>query len=216
MQVTVKEAKFLKEGSNQKGPWKLYKIATTEGKEYTTFDTKADGLPPGSVIEMGVIVTKADGRMSVKGITIISQAAGSTAPSGTRYKSEPPDVRASIEAQTAFNGIVTLAAADKLEMDSAPVVGAIAWAKMKMSIKPEHTTSKSSEAATGSNLVDGTFANVGLLLTWCADNGVDRPTFLKIVGIAEGDISKVNIENAHQLVKDYLKNKPDQEGDVPF
>ena len=52
MEITVKSVKVLKTGSNERGEWKLVKIVTDEGAEYTTLAKEADIIAEGVTINI--------------------------------------------------------------------------------------------------------------------------------------------------------------------
>ena len=52
MQITVKESKVLKSGSNKKGDWQLIKVVDEHGTPYTSFDKKSL-VTPGAVLDIG-------------------------------------------------------------------------------------------------------------------------------------------------------------------
>jgi len=186
MQITVKESKVAKTGSNSKGEWQLIVVKDSNtGIDYTTFDKKAL-TGPGSVLEIGKPDVK-DGKFSFKKCEIISSAPASvtnsreTSPEEWREKQRIE--RASFEAQTAFKGIIDLAVAwigqgkDPRAMDEVkePLALAMGWADKRLAItvkealkiaphldkeKPAPATEKIEE------LFPEEFKNVGEFLSW--------------------------------------------------
>jgi len=60
---------------------------------------------------------------------------------------------------------------------------------------------------------DHPFPNIGALLTWCSKQGINRAKFIEIVQVKEKDIPNVNIEDAHHVIQDYLKQNPKDTND---
>ena len=90
MQITVKEAKKVGEGTKKDGkPWKLYAVVNEDGIEYTTFDTKAGHITPGAVIEIGDITLKDGDKRSFKELVVISEGpASGPKPNGDMSKED--------------------------------------------------------------------------------------------------------------------------------
>jgi len=161
MQITVKEAKFLKEGSGGKsGSWKLYKVVDDKNNEYTTFDTKAASLNPGAVIDIGDPIMK-DNKLSFKEVVQVISSGTATAlatPTPENGKNgmtpaqwEKKDLRdrVSFEAQTAFKGIVgmvsTIFGAEGKEIPGplyASYEKALKWADSKLAPAPDQALSE--------------------------------------------------------------------------
>lgn len=117
--ITVKEIK----GPLGKGEKKFYAVVDPKGGEFTTFDAGISSVTPGSVIEAEI---KVDGRyvnITEWKVLEAAPAGAGPAPGNGQYKRDTEGIRfeyelkayiesvkhVSIEAQTAFNGIVKLA-----------------------------------------------------------------------------------------------------------
>ena len=72
MQITVKDSKVVKTGTNKSGEWELIRVISEDNTEYTTFDKKVKSLPNGSVIEFEPIIK--EGKLSFKDFKVISEA----------------------------------------------------------------------------------------------------------------------------------------------
>ena len=223
MQITLKEAKLLKSGSNNKGEWKLFKVVASDGVEYTTFDTKAGHLSQGAVIELGDITLKDGDKRSFKELTIISEGAIKPATNGSALTNEQwaekqRIERDSIEAQVAVNTILSL----PLE-----ILGgdedlkrlyrkALKWCESRID-KVLETKTQEKQRVKSSPLVKPestetidptTFENVGELLAGCARRGVSRQQFMEKVGCTEKDLPKINLVEAWEQIFGL--------GDIPF
>jgi len=253
VEITIKSLRIIKEGTQAKSgqPYKWVSVMADDGSEkgteYTTFDAGVLKLGPGSVIDIGDPVIKG-GKLSFKElVSLVSEGQASEAPvpgpsesSGAgAYKRDTEAIRleyglkahlqaierASIEAQTAYNGIMRLSSIPGIELtdDSAAAYEeAIAWARAKMAATlanqgPSETTGAKSDtgkaAAPGeapAPAAEGTptalsFPHLGALLQWCATKGIDRKGFMKLVGATEATLPHVDIEAAFQAVTDHLR-----------
>ena len=114
MEITIKEIKQLKSGSNKKGEWVLIGITGEDEKKYATFDKKFLELPPGTKIEVDEATIDTKGQATIKKWHTIETAIGRP-----QVNKEPVSKsldqwnieRRSIEAQTAYNGIIELSKA---------------------------------------------------------------------------------------------------------
>ena len=123
MQITVKDIKvkegISKSGKNEGKPWKLVILEGTDGKEYTTFDAKAEELQPGAVIKIDQVTLKTkdngDESRTFKEFAIVSAPTPGPAPTNGN-KGMTPEAwaekdrleRWSIESQVAFKGVVEM------------------------------------------------------------------------------------------------------------
>ena len=214
MQITVKEAKLLKSGSNNKGEWKLFKVVASDGVEYTTFDTKAGHLAQGAVIEIGDITLKDGDKRSFKELTIISEGATKPAPNGSALTNEQwaekqRIERDSIEAQVAVKSILSLPIGSEGNEDIARVYNkALKWCESRID-KALETKTQDHQRVKSSPLVKPeatetidptTFKNVGELLVACSKKGVSRQQFMEKVGCTEKDFPKINLVEAWEQV----------------
>jgi len=211
MQITVKEAKLLKSGSNNKGEWKLFKVVASDGVEYTTFDTKAGHLAQGAVIEIGDITLKDGDKRSFKELTIISEGATKPAPNGSALTNEQwaekqRIERDSIEAQVAVKSILSLPIGSEGNEDIARVYNkALKWCESRIDEALEtktqgHRRVKSSPLVKPEDKDPTTFKNVGELLSECAKRGVSRQHFMDKMECTEKDLPKINLVEAWEQV----------------
>ena len=127
MQITIKEVKILKTGTNpdhpEYGPWTLTAVTTDKGVKYTTFAKDAELLAPGSIINITDMDEDEKGK-KFKKFEIV--AGGEKAETPNRPEGQPSDneywerkqaiERASIEGQNALTNLTKLTIAGiKLE-----------------------------------------------------------------------------------------------------
>ena len=242
--ITVKEVR----GPLGKGDKKFYAVVDEKGGEFTTFDAKVSDLTQGSVIEGEITVTvKGDKTYVNMGDWKLLEAgtAPAQASGGGQYKRDTEGIRfeyelkayienvkhVSIEAQTAFNGIVKLAEVatisdkiDTLVADLTPELWrkALTWAESRLDQsmvrkavpeapqKPQKGPEKNGARVTTGNgdPVDPEhpFANVGQLLQWALkEHTLDKATVMEICGVNEQTLSKLNLVDAHIAIVDYIK-----------
>ena len=246
----------IKRGENRNGPWINTRVTSDTGVIFSTFHKGAQEIAEGDTVEMEVTVSEKGNNFDE--YKILEKGSAPTAdvpsnggtPGGGAYKRDTEAIRleyglkahlqaierASIEAQTAYNGIMRLSSVPGVELtgDSAAAYEeAINWARLKMAATlanqgpSEVTGAKSGRgdapapgkapASTEDKAPKApSFPHVGALLKWCADNGVDRSTFLGIVGATEQDLPKINVEDAYQAVLQYQANRPDPNGNIPI
>jgi len=244
--ITVKEVR----GPLGKGEKKFYAIKDGEGAEFTTFDSKVTELGPGSVIEAEVIVK---GKYLNLGEWKVLEAAPPRSGNGAgegRYKRDVEGIRyeynlkaylenlrnASIEAQTAFNGVVRLAELVSLKGDPKEAERvlpldlwnkALNWAGAKLDGAPQtkppeiasdapQTGKKAPKKNGGGDTPSGgengpdSFGNVGQLLKWALDtHGLERSKVMEIIGADEGTLPKVDLASAKQAVEDHIAIFPE-------
>ena len=115
MQVTVKEVKVLKTGTNKYGDWKLVAVTTDKGVKYTTLANEADTITTGSLINITDMDEDEKGK-KFKKFEIV--AGGEKAEAPDRPEGQPSDneywerkqaiERASIEGQNALTNLTKL------------------------------------------------------------------------------------------------------------
>lgn len=135
MQLTVKETKVLKTGTNKSGEWELIKVTSEDNTEYTTFDKKAKNLT-GAVIDIEPIIK--EGKLSFKDFKVIVEASKeSSIPHGNgdqMSKGEWADKdrrhRESIEAQVAYKGIIELMVGKVASKEDETM--ALTWARARL------------------------------------------------------------------------------------
>ena len=125
MIVTVKSIKVLKSGTNQKGSWELVGVTGEDDTSYTTFNKATKNLPPGTIIDIGVPDEDEKGRLSFKEYKVVATTEPPEETHKPKVKTEmaPADwdrkqkiERESIEAQTAYKGIMELASSGQGEI----------------------------------------------------------------------------------------------------
>ena len=239
----------VKKGTNDKGPWTNTRVTGEDGAIFGTFSDSAQYIGKGDLIELepvvkGKNINFSDWNMLEKG-TGASSASGTPAPAnGGGYKKDIDGMRAeyvmkarlqaieraSIEAQTAYNGIISLAAGvgpQERFPDDSPILEAlseaIAWARQKMAATlvnqaPSEAAGATPEAPQPDVRVETSvslpyvepeepFPHIGALLAWCNTYGVDRPTFFEITNSSEKTLPQVNIGEAFGLVKAHIISK---------
>lgn len=163
--IVIKDISF-KTGTNDKGEWKLTNITGADGAKFGSFDHHAAELKAGDVIEAEIEIKGKNN--NVKSFKVLehtaapaasSPAPASPQPSGDTKRGMTPEAwaekdrteRASIEAQTAFKGIMEIIA--NLKSNETITVGskldlaysrALDWAieKLNMNAKPITIMSK--------------------------------------------------------------------------
>ncbi len=220
MKITVREVAVVKTGQSEKGDWELIKVTSDDGTGYTTFDKKAKQLNAGAVIEAEV--TLKEGKASFKKFEVISNPeAVATSANGGGYKKNVDGMkieyalkaklqaieRASIEAQTAYRGAIELLIKDKVFDDSVPLIdAALKWGLSKLTATELKEQLGSMPTIGGPEKKekqpnpDPKFANVGEFFTACDKEGVSRSDVLKAIQCKEADVSKINTEEAWQVV----------------
>ena len=180
MQITVKSVKCLKKGTNDYGPWALYKMESTDGKVYSTLAEGAEAINPGSVIEPDAITLdeKHEGQFQFKKFTLITGGAAGTAsdsPEDTMSKQDWAEKdrleRRSRESIAAFQGLAQIASSPDLVMNPdnrlkyVEGLGAgLDWASSRFSVKTEATKTRT-EAPPTTSTTSGEFKNLGEFLT---------------------------------------------------
>lgn len=241
----------IKEGTNQHGPWTNTMVTGEDGSKFGTFHKSATEIKKGDVIKLEPVIKA--GKTNFDSFEFVSKGPGHNggspvtegAPAGSAYKRDTEGIRfeyglkahlqsierASIEAQTAYNGIIELAKGATIEGQNdlrEAVTEAIAWARKKMaaslgtSVRSEPARSKSGDSTAAAPVETSTpaaeeapvdqggeelsrFPHLGALLQWCATKDIDRKTFMWLVKADESTIGKVDIDEAFQIVTDHLK-----------
>jgi len=138
-----------------------------------------------------------------------------TGPRGNFSKGYDPLERPSIEAQTAYNGIIQLLVHKIIDMNHKNAQKATQWAEKKLEANlqppPSNVISgKANEAQQKPNpetIKNGEFKNVGQLLTAVSKLGISRATFMELLHCSEEDLPKVDLREAWEAMQDYAKNK---------
>lgn len=126
MNINVRSVKVLKTGENadhpEWGPWKLIKIVTDEGVEYTTLAKEADQISPGVTLNISNLDEDGKGRKSFKKFEYVQGMAKAPSPQPSDEQMTPDKwdekdriTRASIERQ------VSMKLACELALDSATI-----------------------------------------------------------------------------------------------
>ena len=233
----------IKTGTNDKGAWTNTRITGDDNAVFGTFHKGASQLKIGDVIELEPIVKGKNINFDKFNVLESGPAimASDSGKSGSQYKRDTEGIRfeyelkaylqgierTSIEAQTAFNGIVKLAEVAAVNDNMNTLIKAIApniwqkaleWAESKLAAnmtseapqrpKDAPETSKPSVTTATGQQVDPShpFANVGQFLQWAKDHyGLDRAKAMEIVGADEKTLPKINLADAHVAILDFVK-----------
>ena len=149
MKIAVKSVKVLKTGTNQYGDWKLVKVYTDEGIEYTTLAEEADQIPGGSTINITDMDEDEKGKKFKKFEIIVmgnvppSSGGGNLPPGGGNagmtnemWDQKQRVERDSIEAQTRAERITELWIASKIMETDSLVTKLRAWLELLGGSKP--------------------------------------------------------------------------------
>jgi len=241
--ITVKEIR----GPLGKGEKKFYAVKDPQGAEFTTFDPKIAEVTPGSVIEAEIEVKGQYVNLTEWKLLTAAPAGAGPAPGNGPYKRDTEGIRfeyelkayldkvknASIEAQTAFNGIVKLAELVALKDDPKeaervlPIAlwqKAMQWAESRLDTsmaqkappeapkRPKAAPEKAQPSVNTNGDPEGEsspggFENLGQLLTWAFKvHGYDKAMVMEILGIkADADLPKINLLDAHVAICDYVE-----------
>ncbi len=241
MQITVQSVRVAKAGTSKQGDWELIAVKSQKGTEYMTFDKKVKHLGPGSVIDIGE-PEEDRGKLKFKEVVeVVSEVAPAptNGSGGGGYKRDTEGITheytlkarlqelqsRSIEAQTAFNGIIELCKHGVMGERFQEVYDkALDWAVVRLDEiakgpAPEPKDAKAPQPKEEAKVKSGAgesvdpehpFPNVGALLTWCAEKGISREQFLKLVEVEEAKLSNLDLAYAHNVIRDYLKQQPDK------
>ena len=152
-----------KEGAKAGQKWKLIILIGDDGSEYTTFDTKAQEVGIGGVIELEPVVK--GGKVNFTKFTIKKKGTPFSPTVGgasTSTNGDSPEKRKSIEDQTRAERITELWIAGKILDDDSLVKKLRTWleklgspvAQPKQAEKPEPAESSSTEEETAFQLVN--------------------------------------------------------------
>lgn len=244
----------VKTGTNQHGPWTNTMVTGEDGSKFGTFHKSATEIMKGDVIKLEPVIKA--GKTNFDSFEFVSKgpghnggspaAASAPAAAGGGYKRDVEAIRleyglkahlqaierASIEAQTAYNGIIELAkeGIQRYEYEDA-FQEAIAWARKKMAATLETrapSEATGAKSARGKEAAPATapapaaeeppdaqgFPHIGALLAWCAQKGVDRKTFMSLNQATEETLPKVDIDAAFQVVVDHLREHGKLEDEI--
>ncbi len=222
MEITVTKIKT-KDGEGKKGPWKLTKWTDEAGTVWSTFDKKARGVGVGAVVDIPEWDSDEYGNDFQKWTLVaeatpeIAAAAQATNGAAEQEKTLSIERQSTTASFLEFCGKVVAAglALSPLQQegldkafiwgtsryDDAPAVDARTITVTRVGARSE------SDKAFDKLERDSRFLTVGELRKWCAENGVDTAKFCELVKVKEADIPKVNIDEAYQVIKDYLAEK---------
>ena len=134
--------------------------------------------------------------------------------------------RTSIEAQTAFNGLIKVLELATINADTMKLVNKLAPGLLEKALKyaesrldivmaskppqspqapPEKQTAPGTSKGKAKRQAPEEFKNVGELLTWALQQGINRAKFLEIVQATEGQLPKLNLMDAKVKLDDFLK-----------
>ncbi len=209
----------------------FYVVKGTEGEDLTTFDAAAAGWGRGTKLNVEI---KIKGKYTniASWEMVSSMPVGdlppTAAPASNGYGDDPAK-RLSIERQSSAATILTYNAAlitagiepaapgHRALLEEA-ATKALAWLSSRFddvtTIQTGDKLAQDIAAADFRTQADKDFANlgrdsrfknVGELLMWCGEEGIDRAAFLTIVGVK--DTVGLDVSEAYQKVKDYLAEK---------
>jgi len=217
----------VEEKTPRSGGKPFYVVYGQNGEEITDFDPAFKGFGKGTRINFE---PKIDGTHTNfarwEMIELIEAAPGGNDGPPSPSKSDTEGIRyeyqlkarlqatelASMEARTAFNGVVELVKAGKLGVGDTKATEALEWASARIAAsKVAQQTETDVETGAGEPITDpkAPFPNIGALLLWCSklDPPISQAEFLKIVGVKEEELPRVDIPTAFQLVKDHQAAK---------
>ena len=137
MQITVKSIRCLSKGTNDYGPWALYKFISTDDKIYTTLAEGAEVIKAGAVFEPDAITIdeKHVGQFQFKKFTLISTPSPKASESLQPEDSDPqpdPTPYAGITA-----GLMYLGGA--IPQDDPLIAQILNWCRLTLPEAPEVT-----------------------------------------------------------------------------
>ncbi len=191
--------------------WKLTKWTAADGIVWSTFDAKARPVNIGDVVEIPAWETDDyDERKFEKGWSVVSQAtpdetAKATAAAASTGAESDSQKRLSIERQSTtasfldFCGRVVAAGLALSPLQQSGLDKAFQWGISRFDETP-----KTSEQEWAKLQSAGTPKDMGELLTWCQEQGISRAKFMEIGEIDEAGMKQVNVDEACQVIKDYL------------
>ena len=212
MEITITKVQT-KDGTGKRGAWALTKWTDENDIVWSTFDKAARSPQVGATVEIPEWETNEYGRDFQKW-TLVAAATPETAAAATATTNGRDDAtRISIERQSSAATLLNYAAntnETKLSDDMVRAIQkAIGWLSSRFD--DNGTTDIPRTAPIGKPVEDlfppkddAEFANVGELLKWCYDKGVDRDKFMELMEVQDSGMSKVNVEAAHQKVREYL------------
>ncbi len=187
--VNVKEV-TIKKGTNAKGEWVNTRITDDDGAVFGTFAKGASAIAKGDLIELEPIIK---GRNVNFEVWNMLEKGGSTSvpPLEAKKEYQPKvDNSASIEAQTAYKGIVELMVAKILSAEDILSKIALAWAKARLSeskqIKPEVSPKPDTKEPIPETKQPATPRGTMSWATFwkqCGDLGLDKEVILKILKV---------------------------------
>jgi len=208
----------IEEKKPRSGGKPFYVVYGQNGEEITTFEEVFKGFGKGTRLNFEPKIDGTHTNFAKWELIELIEPDGGTAEPSTAYKRDTGGIRyeyqlkarlqaielASMEARTAFTGVVELVKAEKLDKTDPKAVEALEWASARIA------ATKTGEALeTDPSFKGQAFPHIGALLTWCAklEPPVTQADFLEIVGVKEEELPKVDITEAYQLVKDHLAER---------
>lgn len=243
----------VKEGNNSRGPWINTLITTIDGAKIGTFEHSAAGLKEGDEFEYEPEVK--GNKLNIKDGTFkILKSSQSTATPGSTdtghqaarepFKKDTEGMkleyeykgilqaieRASIEAQTAYNGVIALITSERItNLDektrnqfNSLIAKGIKWGESRLELKDKPApvatpTAKDAKASPDAAVKTGAgkavdashpFPHIGALLQWWSTQGGTRETFMEVLHVTESEMPRVNLSDAYASLLDYLKAHP--------
>ncbi len=226
-QITIAEVRH-KSGTNDKGAYNSTQITDTEGSKWSTFADEQATLGVGDVVDIemtlkdGVPVLYKEYVKFGKFTVIMTSAPGFTQspllppPTGDgmtpeMWEEKDRIKRLSIERQSSLGhilsyiGMLAAAGTEPTKEEVAFKDKAITWGSSRYDDAPAVDTRTQADEDFDNLGRDSRFKNVGELLMWCGEEGIDRAAFLTIVGVK--DTVGLDVSEAYQKVKDHLSEK---------
>uniref|UniRef100_A0A6M3J878 Uncharacterized protein n=1 Tax=viral metagenome TaxID=1070528 RepID=A0A6M3J878_9ZZZZ len=216
--IIVKEVR----GPLGRGEKKFYAVVDEKGAEFTTFDTKISQVTPNSLVEIEVKVEGkyaniTDWKVLEAGLPPANSKNGNGAYGKTPEQFDAE--RRSIEAQTAFKGIIELwcspNSASNCQIEESTLRKAIKWAEARLdATMPVQTITSAPESpkqATSEKSHGNGFKNRGEFLTACLKEykltGSEVCAVLEVKSIEDIEKTYGSLEKAYLVVVECMTKK---------
>lgn len=226
MQITITKVES-KDGEKDGRKWTLYTVYDENGTKLTTFDAAISIVGVGDVVDVDVKITPRGN--NIENWVVVKKATPETAAAaGAISGDKDKDTRLSIERQSSAATILQhYAELHSVELPlsyagdlALAATKSLRWLSSRFDDTPGDKLTRDVERIKRINSEvdqrtqadkdfedlgrDSLFDNVGKLLDWCGEQGIDRPKFMEVVGVKDSEMSKVDVAEAHQKIKDYL------------
>ena len=220
--VRVKEVK-IEPGKTGDKEWTKVTITGEDGSQFTTFDTKAEGLR-GALIELEPIVKGKYINFEKWKVLEESTVAPTHESKGNGFKRDTDAIRLeygfkltlekekakSVEAQVKLKDtglyVVSGKAPDNIVKKYNEVLDkGLDYFLTSPEPKPDTVKEKAKEATKGPETAPP--KNVGELFKFANDNGVPRSKVMEILDVTEEDLPKLNLDDSYQVIVEYIKKE---------